>query len=900
MEFKKQFVCREHEITHLRTRLIQVQDKKIPWITFIRGDYGEGKTSLIENFFRTIKQTNPQVFSVFTACYKNNDTSSSWPFADILQELSKLNLGNKSIFREFLQWLKDVAPPMVDVFSAGYFSVAVKTLQATLAIPNTRRGVFNQENIFDRFLMAFKAMVHNKTILIAIDDIHFADETTLDLLVYLIKNLRASSIYFLISFRPYEVFNNKRNRLSDIRAELLNVQADEVSIEQGILVSRYLENQFGLPVHLINEIQDYTGGHPENIEYLLEKWIMQAYLIPNPLNKYVLADPQNDEFPIFYEARGDIRGERIKDMPLETRRVLEYAAVLGIVGDRFPFEPLAQMVNLPGDMVSEIIEDLETKFSMIKFDCDFQFDETNEKATGSIKSNDNSQTFEKPISPSAQMSKVTFYRFLRHCVPDYILKGITGHRRKALHQKAIEVLPGFYPDTTVIAQQLASHHAACDDHDLAAKYALLAGSIEHAKFSWAESEKWCKFGLKEIERLAVGKDSYRTNYQIIQLRFDLKQLYAQAAFNKGDYDHSVKIFEEAVHDGLENNLDPIRITSCLNFLAYACFYLCETSKVENYVVRAENLIKDVAEISEVKIDLLIAKSMVYFYKEDLQEYVRLLNYALEKADELPKTETLDGLRSDAYNFLGIAYVQLGYFKKSVEAYQTAVLIDQSYENMRTEAMHQLNIADAYVAQGEFEKSTPPLEVGLNLAFKIGDKDSISYAYSLQGIIQSMHGKYNHAIRDLYQAIKYANECGSKWNLGHIYARLAENFLQTNKINEAGKYLKLANQFNNDGEPADTNLILSITAKLEEARGNELDAEKAFNNVIQKCLPERKWVAATYQSEYAEFLIRRKNYDAALLILEGAAKVLEQYDSSFYLQKALDLMDLVRKKKYEEN
>jgi tetratricopeptide (TPR) repeat protein len=866
MEFKKQFVCRENEMQQLFDRLDWVMENKSPWITFIRGDYGNGKTTLLQHFSAAAKNVPSEMYIPFVSCYHNNDTSNSWPFAEVFTHLAEMDAGNKRILLDFLGLIGKNVPAWIDVFTGGVVRTTLETIKRTLTTPLTRR-LITQDNLFQHYHDALQKMTKNHTIIIMIDDCQYADETTINLLNFLVLRLMNCAIYFIVTYRPYEIENSPENIFLKIRSNLENKYANEINLESGISAALYVQNQFLLPNRLIEEIQSYTGGHPENIEFLLSYWIEKEFLIANTQNKFVLAHPKGEDFPQFFEKRAGVRAERIKQMSPEMRTVLENAAVLGIVGDRFSLQCLKEMVGMMEEQVEEILSNLERKYSFI----------TEEKTPG----------------------KLSYYRFLRHCIVEDTLNQMSEYKKRSLHQKAILVFGSYSSKDASHSSQMAIHYANCFDHFQASVFALQASSLEFSRFSYEETKRWCKFGLAEMDRHIEGKEITQCDISVIQLRQNLWQLSALSSFFNGDYDDAYHYFLMSAQDGMRFQLDPLRTASCLNFAAYTCYYLSRNSEVDNFVSMAREILIKIDQTTEVHIDNLIARSMTEYNQDHFEASNQFLNEALMKANELPSTEAIEALRADAYNFLGINYAILWEYEKAVMQYKSAVLIDQKYHNMRAKTMHTLNIADAYIEVGEIEKGQPFLEEGINLCRKMNDLDNLSYAFWIKATAYTKQGNYHLGLRTHFQSLKYASDCGAKWLLSNIYAGLAENFLFLNKLNEAKDHLAKAYSLNEDGELENYLIALNITAKLEEAQGNYREAEKAYMKLIETCLPARVCRAAGYQYEYADFLYRRNAYQQANQIIHAAIKTLERYNPHVPLEKAKNLLSFIREK-YEED
>jgi DNA-binding CsgD family transcriptional regulator len=120
-------------------------------------------------------------------------------------------------------------------------------------------------------------------VLLAIEDVHWADESTLTLLAFLARNLRSERIAVVVTFRPEDSLRRRVSELSR-RPSVLQVELGPLGPED---VARQLEGIAGgpVPAALAGELHARAGGNP----FFVEELFAARDALPASVTEAVLA-----------------------------------------------------------------------------------------------------------------------------------------------------------------------------------------------------------------------------------------------------------------------------------------------------------------------------------------------------------------------------------------------------------------------------------------------------------------------------------------------------------------------------------------------------------------------------------------------------------------------------------
>ena len=154
----------------------------------VSGEPGIGKTTLVEDFLSELARSSSHLVARGRCSERLAGAEAFLPILDALEDLLRDDPGDairKSLETNAPSWQKQIAP-----FDTGPGGAGVPASQERLK----------------RELVAFLSdIAEEKPLVLFIEDIHWADASTVDLLAYVLTRLGASRFFTIITFRPSEL-----------------------------------------------------------------------------------------------------------------------------------------------------------------------------------------------------------------------------------------------------------------------------------------------------------------------------------------------------------------------------------------------------------------------------------------------------------------------------------------------------------------------------------------------------------------------------------------------------------------------------------------------------------------------------------------------------------------------
>ncbi|CDX03967.1 Transcriptional activator domain [Desulfitobacterium hafniense] len=430
-------------------RLQELTKKKNIGLILIEGKPGIGKTRMAEEF---IRQSDALIMRGIS-----REMERILPYQPIIEAFRELiSRPDWAILDEIIQsgltpiWREEIErliPEMKRTFSTD----------KTVDITEDKHFLWEAINQFLLVLSRYRP------VLFVLDDLHWADNSTLGLLSYLVRQTRDEQIIFIGITRP---FNRKSGLAKLVQALAREMETIRILLHPLVfddvtfLAQHYSQNH---TVALAECLMRISEGNPyflkEVVQYMLEHNILSTN---GSLNCDALAN--NKILPITVRNFIQVRLERFSET---ARRVLDTAAV---IGREFDFAVLAKAVSLAEDAVLDGLGELCSQ-GMIQ-------------TTGG-----NRYSFDHSLT-----------REVAYCE-------IEPSRRQSLHRRIAEALECTRGDQPESAEgMIAWHFGESNMPERAAPYALRAGYYSLRFAAWNEAIAFYEQAFKYLgdpDRISV-------------------------------------------------------------------------------------------------------------------------------------------------------------------------------------------------------------------------------------------------------------------------------------------------------------------------------------------------------------------------------------------------------------
>jgi class 3 adenylate cyclase/predicted ATPase len=448
-------VGREAEIGLLLKRWDQAKEGE-DQVVLLSGESGIGKSRIVRDFRKHLVSQSHNRVLYYGSPYHSN--TMFYPVIDQIkrglrfeknddprQKLEKLEavLGNLGLS------IAEHAPPLAALLS-------LPTGDRYSLLPVSPDEVKKQ--ILKAVIHTIVAMAAQQPVLVVVEDAHWIDPSTLELMGLLIEQLRTNRILLLITFRP-EFIPPWRGH-GNITALALNRLSHRETTEMIEQVS----GGKALPEVLLKEIIERTDGVPIFVEELT-KTVLELDQLEVSEDSYVLTGPfQSHAIPASLQDSLMARLDRLAPV----RDVAQLAAT---IGRSFDYELLLSVSNLDDDALQEALS-LLVDVELIYY---------------------------RGIDPEKT------YEFKHALVRDTAYQSLLNSTRQQYHQRIACSLEEHFPAKTESEPELiAWHYTEAGLVEDALNYWLKAG--EHAAGICANAEAVGHL-TKGLEMLAEMEDS---------------------------------------------------------------------------------------------------------------------------------------------------------------------------------------------------------------------------------------------------------------------------------------------------------------------------------------------------------------------------------------------------------
>jgi ABC-type oligopeptide transport system substrate-binding subunit/class 3 adenylate cyclase len=334
-----------------------------------------------------------------------------------------------------------------------------------------------QFRTFEVFTELLERLAADRPVVISLDDLHWADPTSLALTERLLSLAEGGPVMLAISQRPETdhaswVLKEKAAREYRHLFRELPLQPLEPESENQLLSS--LAGNRRLPAAVSDRLLSYAEGNPFYLEQMLRSLIDRGALIPENGHWTIKA---GDALEIPQTLEGVIIA-RIDRLEPPWRESLTSASVLGRT---FGLELIQAVTGLEMQAVRQSVHHL------------LRLDLLREESGGA-----------RPV-----------YRFKHALIQEAAYHTLVGPKRTALHRRAAEWYEAYYQDRLERVYGLIAHHwLGSENYEKAARYLKLAGDRALAEWALDEAVGHYRALVPLLEAAGRRRDAAETLFQV--------------------------------------------------------------------------------------------------------------------------------------------------------------------------------------------------------------------------------------------------------------------------------------------------------------------------------------------------------------------------------------------------
>ncbi|MFC1857239.1 adenylate/guanylate cyclase domain-containing protein [Thermodesulfobacteriota bacterium] len=769
------------------------------------GEAGVGKSRLLFEFRERLPQDE---FIYFEGQGLHYGSSMVYlPIVDIMRSYFDIQEGDREfVVRKKIESkvfkldknLKKILSPLQELLS-----VRVED-EAYLQVDSGQRKIWIFEAVRDLLVRESQ----NKTVVLAVEDLHWIDKTSQEFLSYLIDWLADVKILLILLYRPeYTHSWGSKSHYQKIGLTQLTAKS---STE---LVQAILEGGEVMP-ELRDLILSRAGGNPLYVEELSHN-MLENGTIQRKDHQYVLTkNPSEIEVPDTIQGIIAARLDRVEE---SLKRIMQMASV---IGREFAFRILQTIMGMEEGLKSSLINLQGLEFIS-----------------------------QKRLFPELE------YIFKHALTQEVAYSSLLKERRKEIHEKIGQAIESLYPERLEeYYELLAYHYGQSDNKDKALEY--LERANEKASKVSAMEEALVHFNeaMKLLDNLPDSEENRQRRISILVKQlyvfrllmrlpelFDLLKRFEPIArgldnqgllgafffglglceYTFGYLDQSVETmtrgaelceavgnievagfgyvilewihgFKGTYYPVFDFNKDALRMLKQRFHPRWHAIGSCGVTYAYAYLGRFDDALDEVQKAlkaaKEYSDDSLVAYvtfhiSVVHTLRGDLDRAVEYGKLAVEKAST-PQDKVW------AQSFFGWALCRSGELRRGIDLLEKVVLVYRAGHNLSHEPMATLPLGEGYWLAGEYEKARQILEEALELTERCGMKLYMGWAHRLLGEI-ALETNPAQAEPQFEKSIETLQEIKAENELALSYASFGRFYKQQGNFAKAREYLTQA-------------------------------------------------------------------------------------------------------------
>jgi adenylate cyclase len=679
-------VGREQEWSKLTKAIADLEKHKAGAIVFVLGDAGVGKSRLIgeaRDQTQARQSTREKTIWLEGNATANAQNIAYFPVIDLFRNwLDLSNARSAKDQKKYEEQLRDQFSPEVWRDIAPHFK---KLLGLELdPVSEERLRFFDaaiaKKQLFYAIRQGVRALAGKNPVVLAIDDLHWADETTIDLLQYLIQLIDEVPILFIFSMRREEDTRAMfiRNWARDSYApRLLNIVLQPLSKTQSQELLVNLIGKTNLSDGLDNFVNSRAEGNPFHVEEIV-RWLLDRGMIVRQNGGWAVA-PKLDSLDLPPAPLGVIAA-RIDRLDPNLKETLQAAA---IIGRNFSYGILERVVANPERLDAQLakLEGLD-------------------------------------LISRKQDPRRREYKFKHILTQRAAYEGLSLPSRQEIHGKIARVHEQYGrrrgDDQIGI---IAYHYSKSDDASRAVEYAIKSGDKALASYTPDEALKYYEEAFARMDAQGVQDDRQRA--QVLLGLGDAESARGDSDAAMSNWKRSLAFFQ------IQNQFESV--ASILRRLGSAAWVKGDTANAFKLYEEGLSAL-DRKPFSEERAALFHEIGRLHFRTGNNAQAVYWAKQALHYAESINAFESI----SQAYNTLGVATARMGQIKDGVKHVNQALRVALDHDLLGAACRAYTNLGLIYAAL-DHEKSIQYCREGIALAKRIGD---LSYESWIQSALAS--------------------------------------------------------------------------------------------------------------------------------------------------------------------
>ena len=662
-------------------------------------------------------------------------------------------------------------------------------LSHVLGVEEARPRDVEPEQLQRQIVLAARTLVERRVnqgpLVIVVEDLHWADAASVDLLRNVADHLARRPLMLLLSHRPDAA------TLAVVKAEQAVLHLRPLSpSESRELVGGLFGTLRGDP---LGQLEDFVakraGGNPLFVEEIIRTLVSKGVVLREGAGWACATECQVVDVPPTLQG---LLLSRVDRLPGETRRLLQEAAVVGAEFD----ESLLRAVTADTAPIERGLDDL------VEADL---------------------------IEPAATAREGRRFRFVHALVHEVVYQNLLLARRTALHERAARALEraaGPHPARLHDLEALGHHWSLATDKARGARYLVAAGDWARAVYANDDAIRHYERALRTLaecadgdgqiplvrERLGdlLGLSGHRAealaHFESVREASEAKGDRGTTArllrkigglhWEAGDRERAARCFTSGL-ERLGDDGDPIERAHLYQEMGRLAFRAGDN---DGAIAWAERALREATgegdapdperarEAAVVRTQAFNTLGVALARTGRLPEAVQ----QIEQSIGLAETRELLQAACRGYTNLGVLYASLDP-RRSIETCLRGLETAKKVGDLGFQSRLYANLAVAYCALTDRceAEGVEAAQTAIDLDRRLGLLDHLAVPLIVLGQIHQCHGEHAEAFASYREALALAEQVGEPQLLFPCYDGLATLYLDTGDAAAAEAYLSKA-------------------------------------------------------------------------------------------------------------
>jgi predicted ATPase/class 3 adenylate cyclase len=739
---RARMIGRDAELAQLRKAYAALVEQKAGQFVLVSGEAGLGKSRLTAEFKALTNPAAVRILEGQSLTYRRS--VAYWLFLDILYDYLGVTPDTpESKMRERLsatlsQGLGAAAAEVLP-YLEYLFALTLSDPAAAERIRYLDPSQLRQQ-IFRAVRDVLVAEARRQPLLVILDDLHWADETSLDLLLFLLDSIPEAPLFLHAISRTFQegalakVVERAQQRLAD---RLTTIHLESLSPDQSRQLLLELLAIPDLPESLRAQILQRAAGIPFYLEEVLRmlidaqalrredgqwRWATEVDLgalgVPDSLQGLILA--------------------RFDQLPETERRVLQVASV---IGRDFSWPVLKTVMQSLGEKNLQAALTQLTEHDYIARD---------------------------PEAP------VLAYVFQHMIVSDAIYGTLLKRDRSELHGQIGAAIEAVYADQLEgQIEILARHYAWSPRLDRALHYLILAGQKAARSYANQQAQQHFEQALALLSHVAHRPEQALQIYMGLGEVMTLVGAYAEARMH---YESALEIIASGGVQAQAQEQSSLQRKVGITFERqgnYEAALMC--------LAAAQTAIANAPQPAPAEqARILNEAGWIYFQRGELAEAEKMLMQGLQLVEGTPTYDITAAL----YNRLGGVYFQKGELEQAAYFVHKSLTQREAMGDGVGVARLQNNLGLLRWRQGNYDSALSSFQQALKLLAQIGDIEALAFTYTNLGLLRTDRGELEQARDDLRHSLEAALRIGHPLEIARARVHFARVHLYLGDVAQA--------------------------------------------------------------------------------------------------------------------